>query len=277
MAKAYRIRDWEKMYENSRTRTMGEMRWVPIPNKHDGMGYIELVSGKHGAAMLGCWLALTQVASKCHPRGTLLRGTGKPHNAASISAITRLPVEDMQRLLDKASSNDVGWLEVIEIEDVASSYQEGDRSLSRTCQAPITEEKEGIEGNGRNGIENNVNSHKTKLPQQATTGFLRFWESYPSCSRKVAKDQCRKKWEKENLEPLADTIVAHVQASAKSQQWKNHDFIPMPATYLNQRRWEAPATNQTTERKRIEGTIFYEAPDMTLEEAQELMRKAREQ
>ena len=91
--KTYSIKDWSSLYENNRTRDMAVMRWVPVPNRHDGDGYTTLVDRKNGAAMLGCWLAILQVASKCNPRGTLLRDSGQPHTPDSISRITRIPAE----------------------------------------------------------------------------------------------------------------------------------------------------------------------------------------
>jgi len=48
----YRIVDWENLYENNRTRNMKNMLWVPVPVKHDGYGYCQLVQ-ELGAAGLG--------------------------------------------------------------------------------------------------------------------------------------------------------------------------------------------------------------------------------
>jgi len=70
------IKNWDKHFENNRTRDLKQMRWVPFPNSHDGDGYTELVEHKNGPAHLGCWVAIVQVASKCDTRGTLLRGGG---------------------------------------------------------------------------------------------------------------------------------------------------------------------------------------------------------
>jgi hypothetical protein len=33
-------------------------------------------------------------------------------------------------------------------------------------------------------------------------------------------------------------ILEHIEVMSKSEQWHNPQFIPFPATYLNQRRWE---------------------------------------
>src|SRR5689334_14443931 len=87
----YRIRDWGKHFENNRTRELKDMRFVILPNKHDGDGYTELLDHKNGASHYGAWVAIVQVASKCEPRGTLLRDGDRPHDSTSLARLTRLP------------------------------------------------------------------------------------------------------------------------------------------------------------------------------------------
>ncbi len=60
-----RICDWDTLYENNRTRGYKKLNWVPIPNRMDGDGYTELVDHPNGAAHLGAWIAIVQVASRC--------------------------------------------------------------------------------------------------------------------------------------------------------------------------------------------------------------------
>lgn len=117
MPPLYRIKDWDRHFENNRTREMKTvMRWIPVPNKHDGDGYCTLVDRPDGAAMLGCWLAILQVASKCDRRGTLLRSASSPHTAGTISRIVRLPEDLLQKALDLLASDEIGWIEVVEFE-----------------------------------------------------------------------------------------------------------------------------------------------------------------
>lgn len=71
-------------------------------------------------------------------------------------------------------------------------------------------------------------------------GFDRWWSSWPRHERKSGKSTCRKIWEKEKLEPLADAILAGLERWKRSKAWAsdNRKYIPLPATWLNQRRWE---------------------------------------
>jgi hypothetical protein len=83
--------------------------------------------------------------------------------------------------------------------------------------------------------------------------FQEFWKSYPSSNRKVNKTGCMKLWQSQNLEPLGDKIINHVKIMADTD-WKkdNGQYIPMPATYLRQERFN---TELTPKRKSWEGGV----------------------
>ena len=151
MSELYRIKNWDS-FENNRTRKMKQMLWIPVPNKHDGDGYTELVDREDGAAMLGAWLAILQVASKCSVRGTLLRDNGNPHSPKTISRLTRLKEDVISQALELLLSDEIGWLEVVDTAVLA-----GGRALTSPIARPTDEEekeenrieeKEGVEGTG---------------------------------------------------------------------------------------------------------------------------------
>lgn len=77
--------------------------------------------------------------------------------------------------------------------------------------------------------------------------FDAFWKLYP---RKVGKTKARKAWDK--LKP--DHDLMHLMGSGlrrqmNSPQWQEEGgrFIPHPATWLNQRRWEDEITPNLAE------------------------------
>lgn len=74
-------------------------------------------------------------------------------------------------------------------------------------------------------------------PKRQASQFDRFWSAWPKSPRKVGKAACEAKWKRVGLDHQSDAIVAHVEAMAASQQWRE-GFEPSPQTYLNQRRWE---------------------------------------
>lgn len=136
---SYRIRDWIQHFENNRTRELKRMDWVPIPNRMDGSGYTELLDHPNGAAHLGAWLAIVEIASRRHPRGTL------PQDGAEIpqalARISRIPVSVFVEVIPRLLK--INWIEqVTEIpqDGAALGPQEGASSRARSY---------GTEGNGR--------------------------------------------------------------------------------------------------------------------------------
>lgn len=71
-------------------------------------------------------------------------------------------------------------------------------------------------------------------------GFVEFWDAWPRSDRKGGKAECVKVWEEKALEIEAPAIVAHVCAMAKTEGWtkQNGEYVPAPAVYLRQRRWD---------------------------------------
>ena len=72
--------------------------------------------------------------------------------------------------------------------------------------------------------------------------FNQFWKEYP---RKTGKGEALRSWLK--LHPskeLSSGIIASVAIHKECRDWKKDDgrFIPLPATFLNQSRWEDEVT-----------------------------------
>lgn len=83
-----------------------------------------------------------------------------------------------------------------------------------------------------------------------TLGFVAFWDAWPRTQRKTAKAACFKKWIGKELEKQVDTIVAHIDAWKKTDQWRS-GYEPAPLTYLNQARWlDGPPPPDTSEPRR---------------------------
>ncbi len=83
------------------------------------------------------------------------------------------------------------------------------------------------------------NDEEVEEAEDSLSGFEEFWRAYPA-RRKVAKHTCREKWRAQKLEAIAPRIVGAVRILANSEDWKkeNGQYVPMPATFINQRRWE---------------------------------------
>ena len=81
-----------------------------------------------------------------------------------------------------------------------------------------------------------------KPPAKKADDFTMFWLAYP---KKQDKQNALKAWKK--LNPDAETqrkMILAIQAQRASPQWQKDggQFIPMPSTWLNGRRWEDQST-----------------------------------
>lgn len=111
----------------------------------------------------------------------------------------------------------------------SASNMLADASKTLAVARPETEERRG---------ETEPEERRDCAPATRESAFETFWAAYP---RKTAKGEARKAWAK--LDPvggLLDTIMAAVEAQKNSRQWlaDGGRFIPHPATWLNQARWE---------------------------------------
>ena len=83
--------------------------------------------------------------------------------------------------------------------------------------------------------EKNKTKHKSDISQLGDTPFEIFWNFYP---RKVGKIIACEKFEEVDV-PL-QVLLKAIQEQKESAQWQQDGgiFIPNPATWLQERRWE---------------------------------------
>lgn len=127
--KLYKIRDWAALFENNRSRVVIELSWVPIPNRHDGENFSRIVAHPQGAEIFAAWILLLQVASRCQPRGTLLRDNRQPHDSQSLALKTRAPSKWFDLAFDFLEKN-TDWLEIV------SDCHQGDGAVTAWCHQP---------------------------------------------------------------------------------------------------------------------------------------------
>ena len=149
--KAYRVKGWAAIYENNRSRTVKELRWVPVPNKFDGEGFKRVMQHDRASDIFAAFILILQVASRCQPRGTLIRD-GRPHDAASLALKTGGRREWFEIALEVLSSPEIGWLEVFEAPDSQVIARDCHRPVSQPaadCHRPVSQvTMNGREGNG---------------------------------------------------------------------------------------------------------------------------------
>ena len=94
------------------------------------------------------------------------------------------------------------------------------------------------EGNAPNPNPNpnkKQNPHAQAREAASPDGFAEFWLSYP---KKVGKGAAEAAWKK--LHPPTSVVIAAIAAQRNCDQWRRDggQYVPNPATWLNQRRWE---------------------------------------
>ncbi len=114
-----------------------------------------------------------------------------------------------------------------------ASSKSGTRKPRVTDASATREERDsdaqgGREGKGKEG--------KDDASRDAL--FDAFWKAYP---RKAGKDEARKAFDKRKPTPeLLNAILAAIEVQRQSLDWQKDggQFIPHPATWLNQGRWQ---------------------------------------
>lgn len=79
-----------------------------------------------------------------------------------------------------------------------------------------------------------INTNTTTLSEYSDE-FELFWKAYP---KKVGKGGAYQSWKKQK--PSVDNVLNALRWQTRTPSWtkENGQFVPNPATYINQRRWE---------------------------------------
>lgn len=96
------------------------------------------------------------------------------------------------------------------------------------CNTDITPQKQTSEAEAE--ADKNKNSSSTMME------FDQFWKAYP---KKVGKGAARKAFEKWDCKGKITVILKAIEQQRACEQWRKDkgQFIPHPATWLNQERW----------------------------------------
>lgn len=119
---------------------------------------------------------------------------------------------------------------------IPSPEKSGDPSRQK-CRDPSRQEcQEPPDKNvGKNNTRINNTSNPPKAPQGGEADFDRFWAAYP---KKVGKQAARKAFHRAKV-PV-ETLLRAIEVQECSDQWSRDGgrYIPNPATWLNQGRWD---------------------------------------
>ena len=257
-----RIKHWENLYENSRSRRVEKAAWVPIPNKHDGEGFCRIMDEKNGLEIFACWILILQIASKCKPRGSLIREDGSALDIFSIMLKTRMS-KSKAKVLERAISMilQIGWLERVKCKS--------------NTQLPLDVNTTAPEGNGieGNGIETDTvvsvcsepkalsPSQRIKFTDKEFIGIIesdyeRWATAYPACNVTLEIARAHD-WivsnptkTKSNYARYISTWLKNSQdrgGSRGSAQSPRHKTGYIPATDNPENDWDAVVKKQESE------------------------------
>jgi len=162
----YKIIDWNIHFENNRSRSVENLRWVCVPNRHDGEGYSLIMEQDDAAELFAAWVLILQVASKCQVRGSLVRNDGTPLTAESLSIKTRADKAWFEKALN-FFTHKVKWLDC----------QPTVRQVSADCQAGDTQVTK-KEGKQKKGIEGKASKARPQS-REAFDAYFREVGLYP--------------------------------------------------------------------------------------------------
>jgi hypothetical protein len=126
----------------------------------------------------------------------------------------------------------------------AKATHGGDTGVSRVTPAGLNGDSD---ASSPPSTKHQAPEKKKKPPTPSGDGFGLFWAAWPKSTRKGGKAACEELWRRDGLEALAAEVVAHVQAMAKTEGWKKEggEFVPAPAVYLRQKRWDGADLSAT--------------------------------
>ena len=136
-------------------------------------------------------------------------------------------------------------------EAAESADPKAEAALSQKEPLPVAEEKltpEALETPARRNRTDSATTAKDRIRER----FAEFWATYPKKQGKGAAEKAFLK-----ISPTAslhETMIAAIRAAVLSRQWReqNGRFIPNPATWLNQRRWEDTLPVETANCPQVE-------------------------
>jgi uncharacterized protein YdaU (DUF1376 family) len=123
-----------------------------------------------------------------------------------------------------------------EVSALPTKSERNANASKEICERIAEASKQPYEGNAPNP---NPNPNKNQLQREAASpsGFAEFWAAYP---KKIGKGAAEKAFKSARINGHMPDLLAAIEAQKQSDQWRKDggQFIPNPATWLNQRRWE---------------------------------------
>lgn len=176
----YQIANWNRTYENNKSRDRDRCSYVCVPNKQGGLGLARILLQPDGLAVYGLWHLIVGLASQ-QPRtreGWMTddgKELGAPWTTEGMAVRWRREEKEIERALAVLCSPDVGWIKC----------PSGARVVPVRCPSGALErkgkerregKKEGKEGKEEKGIQQ-ANAPEGSNFQKFMDGIIRDYYS----------------------------------------------------------------------------------------------------
>ncbi len=197
-------------------------------------------------AAQGLWINMMCVAHECEPYGHLTVN-GKAMNAAQIGRQVGLSPKEAETLVRELVENGVARrtddgviysARMVKDERLRNIRAESGRlGGNPNLLAGKVNQTDKQKPTPSSSSSSSSSDNTPKPPPTPPDGFAQFWDRYP---KKVGKPAALKAFKAAKLNGHLPEVLADVEAKAGSEAWTKAggQFVPNPATYLNQRRWE---------------------------------------
>jgi hypothetical protein len=164
----YQVIDWDKHFENFRSRAVDRCLFVCVPNKHGGAGLANVQGELDGAANYGVWVWILELCSR-HPKprqGYLTADgskDGRRYSVAELARLFRRPQSEIRRCLHVMCSPGVAWMKHVEgaAEPIPAGYPDDSEAMGDRCVAD-GEQMHGGDDERRNGKKESLSKQPIK-------------------------------------------------------------------------------------------------------------------
>ena len=183
--------------------------------------------------------------------GKLMLSDTMPYNVDILAKVIRHNVKDVKTALE--IFKELGLVEIIDNGAIYMTKIQNYIGKSSTEADRKRQYREQIERDKCPDKSQDKGEDKTedKCPDKSTPeieiekdidldirscAFETFWNAYPKKKAKAAAEKAFKRIKVDDT--LLTTMLSALEIQKRSKQWQDKQFIPYPATWLNQRRWE---------------------------------------
>ncbi len=261
---------------------MAEIKWIKITTNIFEDEKIKVIEKMpEGETILVVWLKLLTLAGKKNDQGLVYLTETIPYTPEILSDIFNrdsriislalntfvsfgmIAIEDdLIRVLNWEKHQNVEGMDKIREQNRQRNIKYRERKKLEARDVTVTQH----DGTDKNRLDKD-NKYNIERGKQVENDFNEFWKAYP---RKVGKPNGLKAFKKKYKSlPSMPELISIVNRLKKTEQWRDVKYIPHPATWLNDERWNDdipepwvdPAQEAADASKATRDVFWYKCPD----------------